>query len=844
MNRPRPHPAPLTAPAPDDGASFVVTGAGLVTCLGLDRHATWQAVRQGRCGIGPMTALEQRPDPDKGGGQAPDLPPDYLPSRPRQERYLSWALSEALSDAGYDAPPLTPPHRTALVLCTTLHGMRSGGAFLRSGDVARLRTFLAGSVSQHLASTLGGAGLTWTSCASCASGLAGVGLGITLLDTRRADRVIVAGYDAVSEYVYAGFDSLRLVAEGPVRPFSARREGMKVAEGYAVVVLERGEEARRRGAEALATVVGQGETSDCHHLTQPHPHGQGARRAIQDALRSAGLGPRDVGLISAHATATPDNDAAEHAALAAVFGDRFNQIPVVAFKAHVGHTLGAAGIVEMILTAMALKEQVVPSVPHVDRPEVEFKDMCLNATAGATLPSGSVALGCSLGFGGTNAAVVLAAPSRPIGRVSQPSGAAEAGPTAGLDPRRRRVEPVAPSARRWGVKITGIGVALPGAVGIEEFRRVLDAEPVTHRGTETETLDEALVDEWVRVKRARRMSPFVKLVIAAATQALQSAGFDPGKDLDPGFNAVLGTTHGSSIFCRRYYQQIVDEGIGAGNPVLFAEGVPNAGSAQLSIALGLSGGCQTLIGTRTAGLDALSVATQRIASGQWQRAVVGAAEEVDEFVFDIYRQLIGQARSKNGAGRRAHEAVFGGGAVAFVLERADSAAQRGAGPLAAVEAAAGYAGLIPVTPRSLHRARCAIAEARSGHAVGSGASMPALARLERAVLQAGRIPGSGERASSQAVTWSSIDPLWGETFSVGPLAGIGSVLVSGRLPAVGRDHGPLGSRVGGRGGGFTPATESQKISVFTAVAAGFDGAVTGVRVRLEKNTSHAGIGPA
>src|SRR5262249_39793738 len=151
---------------------------------------------------------------------------------------------------------------------------------------------------------------------------------------------IVGGYDVMSEYAYAGFSSLRLIAPGPVRPFSAGREGMNISEGYAALILERDSDAARRGGRPLAVVRAVAGSSDCHHLTHPHPQGQGAACAVRSALDAAYLRADEIGLVSAHATGTPGNDEAEYASLDAVFGDRLDRVPVVAFKSHLGHTLG------------------------------------------------------------------------------------------------------------------------------------------------------------------------------------------------------------------------------------------------------------------------------------------------------------------------------------------------------------------------------------------------------------------------------------------------------------------------------------------------------------------------
>ena len=414
-------------------SNIVATGCGMATCLGLDVDTVWQAVLRGECGIGPMPALEQTPQPNKGGGQAPDLPADFAADQPREVRYLRWVIDAALRDAGLldardaDAPPL----RVGVVLGTTLHGMRAAGRFLRSDNAADLAPFLAGST---LAAAVNGLPSwfkivnTATTCSACSSALAAVAIGCTWLEADACEIVIAGGYDTVSEYVYAGFNSLRLVAEGPQRPFAHDRDGMKVAEGYGVVVLERDAVAASRGATPRAVIAGFGETADTHHLTQPHPTGDGAARAMREAIDSARLAPADIQLVSAHATATSDNDAAEHAACRAVFGDGLRDVAVTAYKSHQGHTLGAAGLVELLLTMRAMHDGRVPPVANVAPDDVTFDGLSLVTGSTPQPRDVSAAMGVSLGFGGANAAdgdhAAARARRRGVGRVAVVDAAA------------------------------------------------------------------------------------------------------------------------------------------------------------------------------------------------------------------------------------------------------------------------------------------------------------------------------------------------------------------------------------------------------------------------------------
>jgi 3-oxoacyl-[acyl-carrier-protein] synthase II len=777
----------------------------MVTPLGVTRHETWRGVLGGRCGAGPMSAMEQPLPAGRDGGQAPDLPggePGPAAGTPREVRYLRRALADALADAGFaDGRPPYPPERCGLMIGTTLHGMRAGGQFLRSSDFEPLRNFLAASTLRAAARGLGLEGLAATTCSACSSSLGSVALAVTLLQSGQFDLVIAGGYDPISEYVYAGFNSLRLVAEGPLRPFTKGRQGMKLAEGYAAIVLERGSDARARGAKPLATVLGFGESADAHHLTQPHPQGDGAARAMSDALRAAGLSPADIDLVAAHATGTPDNDAAEFAAMSRVFGADLPRVPVVAFKSHLGHTLGGAGAVELILSAMALGEQVVPPCANVRREDVEFADLNLSTSAPRPMPLRAT-LNTSLGFGGANTCIVLGPPSAARERNSSFSPSllyagetraewatarervgerGDARPGNVKDPSPHPLPGVpgrgtkTPAARR-DVLITGVGVVLPGAIGNDAFVARL-RDPGGPRGL-AETAGPIPESDFITLlnaRRVRRMSEYVKLSLAATALAFADAGVTDVPAFAETCAAVLGSTHGSANYSRDYYRQVVDEGFAAANPMLFAEGVPNAAAAHLSLMMSLKGACQTIIGSRTAGLDALRLAAERVAQGRWDRAVVSAGEEFSEVVNAGYRHCglhAGLDGGDTGSGF-----VAGCGAVTLILESRESLERRGGGGGARPRGRVlGGASAAPGEGREVDAASRVLRDLGDVGAVLGSANRTWVDRVESAAVRL------SARRRGRDVARSSLRAAFAETFSVTPLAGVAAVLLTGRLP--------------------------------------------------------------
>lgn len=601
---------------------LVITGTGLATVFGLGRDVTWRAMVNGQSGLEPTSSLVED-DVERGV----------------ESSTLRAVAQEAMAQASLD----TKATRVGVVMGTTLHGIRGAGRYMRTGDAACLADVPAPRILRDAFDEMGINGPRLTTCAACASGLASVALGATMIRAGMVDVAIVGGYDPAAEYAAAGFASLRLVSPEHVRPFCRDRQGLRLGPGYAALVLERASDATARGQPLLAELLGAGETADAFHLTRPEPNGRGAARAIIEALRQAGVTANDLDLICAHGTGTPANDAAEHAALTSALGDGLATTPVIACKSHIGHTLGAAGAVELVLALQAMHEGTLPPVPGVTPGEVEFDafDLVLGQPRRATVRT---TLNLSVGFGGANACVVLGQPRRAA-------------------PRQE--------TRAWEVAISGIGLIMPGAPGNDHVLDRLRAQDIP-AGPVASTDLEALLDGF----RLRRESEYSRLTIAAAGLALAEASVEDVSSFMSECGAMLGTAHGSANYSEAYYREIVDRGLEAGNPMLFAEGVPNAGAAQLSIAFGIAGGCQTIVGSRTAGLEALVLAAARVRAGEWRRAIVSVAEEHNDAVNSAY-EACGLTGEEGGFSPAT-------GAAAFVIERVEDVKARDAAPRAVI----------------------------------------------------------------------------------------------------------------------------------------------------------------
>lgn len=400
-----------------------MTGLGLVTPAGLGVRENWARVRAGT----PTAA----PDPDLEGAavafscRVPGFKAAELLGRAtafRTDRFVQLALvaaREAVADAGLD-PSTWDGARVGVVLGNSLGGSTTFERQHRElldngvGDVSPMMVpmSMVNMVAGYLSIDCGARGPSLVTATACASGTTAIGVGRDLLRAGACDVVLAGGTEsALSPAVLAGLSrmgALSARSDDPARasrPFDVDRDGFVAAEGAGMVVLERRTDAVARSATVLATVLGFGASADAHHVTAPEPDGTGLESAVRAALADAELAPDEVDHVNAHGTSTPLNDATEAAVLARMFGDR---PAVTSTKGVTGHTLAAAGAIEAAYTVLALRDGVVPPTANLENldPAVD-----VDVVSGAARPAPlKVALSTSLGFGGFNAALALAAP--------------------------------------------------------------------------------------------------------------------------------------------------------------------------------------------------------------------------------------------------------------------------------------------------------------------------------------------------------------------------------------------------------------------------------------------------
>jgi 3-oxoacyl-[acyl-carrier-protein] synthase II len=389
----------------------VVSGLGVVSPYGAGVKTFWAGLATGECAIRPMTIIDTEGFRSR---IAAEVPTDVLGGlgvsgrRSRADRLALAAAREAVADAD-----LAPADRAemALFVGAVGGGMLEGEEWYLeealhrrpSPKIRALRSILPASHAEMLGWRLGLGGPRETVVMACASGAASIALGSDLIRSGVTPLALAGGVDAITRICFMGFNALKLLDPEPCRPFDRGRHGMSIGEAAAFVVLEDAEHCRRRGGRVLGEILGAGISTDAHHVTSPHPEGEGMIRAMTDALAAAGREPADIGYVNAHGTGTPQNDRVEALALVRVFGE--GRVLVSSTKSLVGHTMAASGSVEAAATVLALQHGLIPPTANLRDPDPDIPFDCVPETARPA--DVAAALSNSFGFGGHNVSLIF-----------------------------------------------------------------------------------------------------------------------------------------------------------------------------------------------------------------------------------------------------------------------------------------------------------------------------------------------------------------------------------------------------------------------------------------------------
>jgi 3-oxoacyl-[acyl-carrier-protein] synthase II len=387
-----------------------------VTALGIGWKPNAEGFRWGKRAFRPISQFDVSRQPVKTAAEVDlpaILPPTHLSVHQMARFDRAGAMLLLAAHEAWQQARWQPDGELPLVFGTTAGGMALGEAYFRQATQSPWRNRQQPSRAIHyqpqvqarmVLDALGASGPVTIISNACASGSNAIGHSWDLIRRGQTQRALAGGYDALSELVFSGFAALQTLSPTLCRPFDARRDGLALGEGAAVLALETLEHARRRDAMIFGELIGYGTSIDQHHLTQPHPQGTTALGVMKEACAAAGVGPEDIDYINAHGTGTPLNDIAEAIAIGHWAGRRAATLPVSSIKASIGHLLGGAGAAGAVACLMALREQWLPTQAAFETPDPACSFPVVHEPRDTEV---NVALANAFGFGGVNATLIL-----------------------------------------------------------------------------------------------------------------------------------------------------------------------------------------------------------------------------------------------------------------------------------------------------------------------------------------------------------------------------------------------------------------------------------------------------
>jgi 3-oxoacyl-[acyl-carrier-protein] synthase II len=612
-----------------------VTGLGLVTPLGGCVEATWSRLVRGDRAIAPARLFDAS---GQRSGLVAEVDGVIVPTDPpggwsRTSAMALTAAAEAMAMARLEATGM----RVGLVV-----GGTTGGMFETERSLARLHAEpggrdVPGSMLSHplsatgdrLDERLGPFARVRTLSSACSSSANALVVAATWLRSGAVDAVVAGGSDGLCRLTVTGFNSLGAIDSDPCRPFDRRRRGTTLGEGAGFVVLERAESALSRGALPVAELAGWATGSEAHHITSPAPDGIVVAELIERALARAGMGPADVDYVNAHGTGTPANDSMEAAALARAFGDELARIPVSSSKGQIGHTLGAAGGIEAVITALVLARTTLVPTAGLDTPDPAF-DLVHVPHVGRRVQRVRAAVSNAFGFGGLGTVLVFAEPHRPAPE-DRPTHAPPRGERRASS---RGLHPSGAGAAAIRPVITGVSVLGPaglmGAAGCADLlsQRILSETPVDP-------------DAHLDAARARRLDRTARLATVVVLQAIRNATASP---VDSG--VVLGSAFGSVDATAAFLHRVFQKGPRAASPAEFPNLVPSSPVGHVSIYAGMQGPAFATADLATSGDSAFAAALELVEAGESKRIVAAAAEPTGEIAQRVFSRLFAYVPSQ------------------------------------------------------------------------------------------------------------------------------------------------------------------------------------------------------
>ena len=617
-----------------------ITGIGVTSALGATSEETFARLVRGDRGLSEIDLFDTSDQRARIGGQVRGV---TVPRGYEWSRTSAFAL-QAATEALAEARVHPNSSRVGLVVGGTTAGMFEDElrvARMLMGDEPRvptqeMRCHPLSSTLDALHAGIGPFCRARTVASACSSGTSALWLALAWLQADDSiDAVLAGGTDGLCRLTVTGFNALAAMDPEPCRPFDRGRRGMNLGEGAGFLVVERASHASKRGASPIAELASVVVGAEAHHITNPEPTGERAGRLISRALERARVTPDMVDYVNAHGTATPLNDAMESKALAFALGSEISRVPVSSSKAQLGHTLGAAGAIEAVISALVLRSGDLPPTAGL----VDVDPECANLQhlfKSKHVERVRAVVSTSFGFGGMDGAVVLTQPelvaepsSRVLSRVVVTGGAA-------IGPRGLVTSREAPSLTR--------GEASKG--------RIADVST---------TLDPA---------RARRLDRAGRLATIVAQAALGEANAPAAS-----FGIVMGSGYSAVDDCGAFMRRIVEKGPRLASPAEFPNLVPSSPIGHASIYLGMLGPPMATAELQASGESAIATAIEAITAGEATSLVAGACPVGADLIDELFVPLFADGTEE---GERAE------GSAAIVFESAGSASERSARVLCTV----------------------------------------------------------------------------------------------------------------------------------------------------------------
>lgn len=637
----------------------------MVTAVGSTIEQGWSAIVEGRSGLGTFDSVSNTGVTTTWGGQVRSVPEPAPGDPDRAIQLAQRALGDALKHAGLAEVNPYPADRRGLCVGTCVGGARRGEDFhrqwlesgLSAADNRLLWQYPLHSLGDALASEFELHGARTVNSNACAAGAVAIANGMESLRSGHADLMIVGGSDPLAYLSFAGFSSLSALSEHHCAPYT-RSDGLTLGEGAAFLVLEEQQAAEQRGATILAELRGYGLSADAHHPTAPDPRGRGARKAMAAALDMASTTVEQLDYINGHGTGTPANDSGE---LRLIAGLADAGTPVSSTKSMIGHTLGAAGAVESVVSVKALLEQMLPPthVPADDvaqnlrrqRAEVDGVDIVPDRARSAKI---ELVASNSFAFGGNNATVLFSLPTSDV---------------------------TAPPLLTVPLEVTGVGAVAGNAANADEIAdRLFTGVPLYDQiatiapGVKYPigTVPDKRLSAGINPRSLRRLDRLSRLAVQAVAELLADANLSAEQVGSAGL--VFATGYGPLSAVEEFQRVLLTTG--EGDSRVFPNTVMNAAAGHVALLNQIHGPTATFCAGGTASISALHFAGQLIRSGACEKVILVSADEATQVLLSGFHGSRGHLSRESLVPRASSGRVFSEGAVALLLEKPDTHPER------------------------------------------------------------------------------------------------------------------------------------------------------------------------